>query len=269
MKHLSPFLLLFFSLSIISGDNYLLKKQSRSSAPLSAIGRKIWLNESSGHREKLVWWNAGEDWVSVGIGHFIWYPQQQKKYPFEETFPAFLKFAQKRGRKLPPFIAISGDFSCPWHHRADFMNKRYDTEMIQLRNFLESTFDLQIQFIAKRLQEALPYILASCHSLEQQKKAQYYFNTLSSTPDGLYCLLDYSNFKGMGTNAQERYKGKGWGLTQVLETIDEQAFEENGPRAFAQAAQKLLDERVNNAPPERFEAQWLPGWKNRLATYYT
>jgi len=43
-----------------------------------AIGRKIWQNECAGTVEGLTSWNKGEDFASLGIGHFIWYPAERK-----------------------------------------------------------------------------------------------------------------------------------------------------------------------------------------------
>jgi hypothetical protein len=39
------------------------------------IGRQIWKNECGGTQEGLTSWNKGEEFPSLGIGHFIWYPK--------------------------------------------------------------------------------------------------------------------------------------------------------------------------------------------------
>lgn len=90
------------------------------------------------------------------------------------------------------------------------------------------------------------------------------FYRVTAEPLGLYALMDYVNFKGEGISSSERYAGQGWGLLQVLE-----AMPPSGPALpeFAKAADRVLTRRVRNSPPERHEAQWLPGWRNRLATY--
>jgi hypothetical protein len=77
-------------------------------------------------------------------------------------------------------------------------------------------------------------------------------------------LMDYVNFKGEGVSPSERYRGQGWGLLQVLETMPA-----TGPAipAFVEAADKVLTRRVANSPPARGEARWLAGWRNRLETY--
>jgi hypothetical protein len=79
----------------------------------------------------------------------------------------------------------------------------------------------------------------------------------------VYPLVDYVNFKGEGTSPTERYRGQGWGLLQILETMNEgPALEE-----FRVAAAQVLTRRVHNAPPERHEERWLAGWLSRVRTY--
>jgi hypothetical protein len=38
-------------------------------------------------------------------------------------------------------------------------------------------------------------------------------------------------------------------------------------QAFVAAATAVLQNRVDNAPPERNEGRWLQGWVNRLHSY--
>jgi hypothetical protein len=87
---------------------------------------------------------------------------------------------------------------------------------------------------------------------------------LLSSSAGTFALIDYVNFKGEGTNPRERYEGQGWGLLQVLETMDSGGA---APAAFGRAAAQVLERRVKNSPPARNEAKWLPGWKNRVKAY--
>ena len=57
-----------------------------SPAQLQRVGQRIWQNECAGSVAGLTSWNAGEDFASLGIGHFIWYPAGRRG-PFEESFP--------------------------------------------------------------------------------------------------------------------------------------------------------------------------------------
>src|ERR1051325_10815153 len=62
-----------------------------SHAEAVRIGNKVWQNESNGTIAGLTSWNKGENFASLGIGHFIWYPKGLKG-PFEESFPKLLNF---------------------------------------------------------------------------------------------------------------------------------------------------------------------------------
>ena len=90
------------------------------------------------------------------------------------------------------------------------------------------------------------------------------FCALASIPAGRYALVDYVNFKGEGTKPEERYAGEGWGLKQVLEEMHGTS---PANVDFAQAAVRVLERRVANAPPVRREQRWLPGWRRRVDSY--
>jgi hypothetical protein len=38
------------------------------------VGHQVWLNETGGNAGDIVAWNNGEEFASLGIGHFIWFP---------------------------------------------------------------------------------------------------------------------------------------------------------------------------------------------------
>src|ERR1700736_1088815 len=82
------------------------------------IGKKIWQNECNGPTSGLTSWNSGENFASLGIGHFIWYPIGQRG-PFEESFPPLLSYLKESGVTLPPWLAES--HGCPWPDRAAFL----------------------------------------------------------------------------------------------------------------------------------------------------
>jgi hypothetical protein len=91
-------------------------------------------------------------------------------------------------------------------------------------------------------------------------------NQIAKTSQGKYALVDYLNFKGEGTSLTERYSGQGWGLRQVVELMPTDP--KDPVAAFAETAKMLLKRRVNNAPKDRHEERWLPGWLARVETYY-
>jgi hypothetical protein len=235
-----------------------------STAEASRIGRRIWKNECAGTISGLTSWNAGENFASLGIGHFIWYPQGQRG-PFEESFPKLVAFVSARGAKLPEFLLPGQEAASPWNSRAEFLRDRDSPKMKQLRAFLVGTIDLQAQFLITRLEAALPKMLAQASGAERDN-VQRQFDRLASNPSGCYALVDYVNFKGEGTLATERYRGEGWGLLQALENMHETGSQ-SALDEFVTSAKTVLRRRVANSPPERRESRWLPGWLARVEGY--
>jgi hypothetical protein len=235
-----------------------------SQADILKIGKKIWQNECNGTIAGLTSWNAGEDFASLGIGHFIWYPKGRRG-PFEESFPKLVSFISTRGAKLPALLLGTGEKPCPWNSRTEFLRAQHSTEMNQLRTFLVGTIDLQAEFLIARLESALPKMLAEA-APSDRANVQEQFERLTKTSRGCYALVDYVNFKGEGVLHTERYQGQGWGLLQVLEamhgTSDAGAVDE-----FSRAAKAVLTQRVQNSPAERHESRWLSGWIRRVNGY--
>ena len=229
-----------------------------SDAQALEIGRRIWQNECGGTINGLTSWNKGEGFPSLGIAHFIWYPEG-KRGPFEESFPGLATYLASIGAPVPAWMRQASPWKSQQEFQADFTSAR----MVQLRNLLKSTIAQQARYAAFRLEKALPKMLAATPpSVHEKIKTNFY--RVAAEPLGLYALMDYVNFKGEGVKATERYNGQGWGLLQVLD-----AMPTTGPAlpAFAQTADQALTQRVKNSPPGRNEAKWLPGWRNRLKTY--
>ncbi len=234
---------------------------SISAQDANKISERIWKNECAGTVEGLTYWNKGENFASVGIGHFIWYSAKQQER-FQETFPALLEFLQKQGATLPTWLKVSS--ACPWNSRDEFYADTNSSKMKSLRQFLFDTRSLQAVFMANRLENILPQLIDHC-SVEEKERINGLFSRLAKDPHGLYALLDYLNFKGSGTSPKESYKGQGWGLLQVLQRVPSSSTQ---PLVdFVEAAKAVLKQRVQNSPPERNEGQWLKGWFNRLDSY--
>jgi hypothetical protein len=227
------------------------------------IGKRIWQNECNGTIAGLTAWNRGENFASLGIGHFIWYPKGQRG-PFEESFPKLVSFMMTRGVKLPALLLGAGEQPCPWNSREEFLRAQHTQEMKQLRQFLAGTVDLQAEFLIARLQSSLPKMLAEAAPADRLN-VERQFERMARTPQGHYALVDYVNFKGEGVLHTERYQGQGWGLLQVLEQMP--AGDGDALKEFSRAAAIVLKRRVANSPPERGEARWLPGWLNRVRSY--
>ena len=169
------------------------------------IGRKIWQNECGGSVAGLTSWNAGENFASLGIGHFIWYPAGARG-PFEESFPIFVRYASQRGAKLPELLLGKASAACPWNSRAEFLAAESSPQMKNLRTFLTDTIDLQADFLVERLRSALPKMLAAAPAGERAKIEQR-FNQLANRAHGCYALIDYVNFKGEGVLETGATKG--------------------------------------------------------------
>ncbi len=234
-------------------------------AELEKIGALIFRNECGGKVENLTAWNEGEEFASLGIGHFLWYPEG-KDYPFHESFPSLFEFMTSKGAQAPEWMYDLPSFDLPWSSRREFYDEFGSGRMVSLRKFMLDTIALQSLFIAERMEKSLPGMLDSAPpALRDKIKKQFY--RVARSPMGLYVLVDYVNFKGEGTSPKERYNGEGWGLLQVLEIMN--GYEE-GPEAlseFARSAEAVLERRVRNSPQERNEGKFLPGWRNRLRTY--
>ncbi|MEA3189357.1 MAG: hypothetical protein QOD99_3187 [Chthoniobacter sp.] len=225
---------------------------------LAHIGNTIWQNECAGTVEGLTSWNAGEDFASLGIGHFIWYPAGRRG-PFDESFPKLMAFMESHGTKPPPWTLSA----CPWNSRAEFQRDLHGDRMNVLRKFLAGSIATQTAFLVQRMEQALPKMLIQAPAA-QREKIRTNFERLTGSSRGTFALIDYVNFKGEGTLASERYQGEGWGLMQVLGGM---SGDGDPVRDFAESAGRVLMRRVQNAPQERHEERWLPGWKNRVSSY--
>jgi hypothetical protein len=234
-----------------------------SPAETRRIGNRIWQNECGGTVAGLTSWNTGENFASLGIGHFIWYPKGVRG-PFDESFPKFVEFAGSRNAKLPAVLGPKD--GCPWKSRAEFNQAAQSPAMKELRAFLARTIDLQAEFLVHRLRDALPKMLAE-GGAANHAQVQQRFDRVAGTATGCYALVDYVNFKGEGVLATERYAGQGWGLLQVLEGMTNDTTGRAAVKSFSDSAKTVLKNRVRNSPPERNEAKWLPGWLKRVDTY--
>jgi hypothetical protein len=228
------------------------------------LGDRIFANECNRNFSCLTSWNEGEDFPSLGIGHFIWYSSQQNER-FEETFPNLLAFYKKHSYELPNWLENLESLDSPWQNREQFLADLDSQRMRQLRNFLGSTTELQVLFIVERLHDTKTDLFRSLEPSQQSSvESSFYQIANSQTPYGIYALIDYVHFKGTGIVPSERYRGEGWGLLQVLLELQDSAANLDD---FVTAATRVLERRVSNAPTQRAEQRWIAGWTNRLQTY--
>jgi hypothetical protein len=235
------------------------------------IGQKIWLNETGGKIDAITSWSANEEFASLGIGHFIWFPVG-KWLPFEESFPALLEFMRKKNVHLPAWLDQTQIPANPWTSRAEFRKHANSPRMNELRQFMHATVAEQTQFMMARAQGAMEKILKTTPDGTEREHIVIQFTRVIRASENFYPLIDYINFKGEGTNPNEAAmnsetgRRQGWGLKQVLLKMNGDTSDPKAVRAeFADAAQFVLQQRVRNLPSNRvFEV----GWLRRIATYH-
>ncbi|MFH1857085.1 MAG: hypothetical protein ABH836_07695 [Candidatus Omnitrophota bacterium] len=238
---------------------------SLSSDEIQQIGQRVFENECSAKDKNLIVWNEGEDFLSLGIGHFIWHPANSKII-FEESFIKFIEYAKASGEKIPLWLDKKSIPACPWSSRDDFLNAQSDSRLMELKNFIIKTKTAQATFIVKRLEESLLLILKNIPEGTRDKISSQ-FSRVASSPSGIYALADYVNFKGLGISPAESYQGKGWGLLQVLEEMKSENEVPDALEEFTRSANMVLENRVKNSPASRNEIKWLKGWQNRVNSY--
>ncbi|SEA49653.1 hypothetical protein SAMN05660964_01730 [Thiothrix caldifontis] len=233
-----------------------------SSVELQVIGDQIFKNEGGGDISKLVHWNDGEDFASMGIGHFTWYPAGRNAR-FGSTFPELLSYMQSRGVQVPAWLPREGS---PWRSKGELMQAKNTPQVQELQHFLYQTRLLQVQFIVDRTRRAMPKLVNNTPD-QLRPHVINNLNAVANTPGGWYALIDYTNFKGEGLSRSGGYNGQNWGLLQVLEDMRPSRPGEQALHEFADAAMRVLERRVRNSPPANNERRWLAGWSSRVNTY--
>ena len=170
-----------------------------------------------------------------------------------------IRYYKEKNIELP---SLFKDYTyCPWSNYDEFIKEKDNPKVLEAINFLDSTREVQGEFMINRLISSIDEIKKKSNS---PKVVQIHFENLLDT-GGIYPLLDYINFKGEGTLETERYNGYGWGVLQVLE---EMQLGSNIPLdEFKRSAKFVLKRRVENSPKNRNEKRWLKGWYNRIDTY--
>jgi hypothetical protein len=229
----------------------------------------VWFNESRGREDGVTAWNAGEDFPSLGIGHFIWF--KPGGHPlFEESFPKLVAYIKANGVNPPGWLDKTPMPACPWRNKAHFEAEFRSQRMNQLREFLLVSVPQQTQYMLARTEAAIPKMLATLpdaagrsHLLAQLGRV------VRSSPD-LYPLIDYVNFKGEGISQKETTfdpptgRNQGWGLKFLLLEMNGSETGRAGLAEFSRAAKVVLDRRIRNHPSSE---RWRIGWHNRCDTY--
>jgi hypothetical protein len=112
------------------------------------VGAQIFRNECAGKLECLVHWNEGEDFPSLGIGHFIWYPKGVEGR-FVESFPALIQYMTQRQLAVPEWLRKLDPMDAPWPNREAFLAAEDSVEIAELQAFLAGSQGLQAEFIVR------------------------------------------------------------------------------------------------------------------------
>lgn len=261
-------ILLLFSLAASWASNPPQEQQVIIITPQIAlpIGIKIWFNECGGSVEGLTTWNDGEDFASLGIGHFLWHPYPSKAASPNTDFPALVNYIKSRGVKPPDWLQGHGLLYCPWANRKEFHRAKKSSRMVELRTFLQKSIPIQAEYMTKNLQNFLPRLLN--HTPQQDRQFIYdKFHSLARTPSGIYALVDYLNFKGAGLSEAPGNYEHGTGLLQVLKGMRDAPLDYTPLRSYVWSAKRALTKRVQRSSPEKRYEIWLGGWFKRLNTY--
>jgi len=246
------------------------KELTLTKSQADKIASKIWQNEGSGRKSMLVHWNKGEEFVSVGIGHFIWFTKDKPMW-FWEAFPPMLEYITARGANPPRWLRSQKHSVWDSYKEWKKAKKKNSKKMVELTNFMNRTKGLQARFMLHRLNISFPKILKYAKARKQGKIVEQNYNRLlydkkgNISTQGAYILIDYINFKGDGINKGERYQGKGWGLYQVLTRMN--LKDKNPYRAFSKAGKVVLERLTKICPPKRNLKRFKKGWFNRMDTY--
>lgn len=235
-----------------------------SKEQLLAVAERIFQNETGGVRNNLVDWNDGENFPSLGIGHFTWFKASGGRRGFGDSLPDMVAYYRQQGIQLPKLLS---EFRySPWSSKSELMAKKAngDKDIQELIAFFDNTRDVQVMFIYERLKGSLDKMLEASSNKENLRNQ---FDRMVNTPNGLYALIDYVNFKGEGLKGVSSYNNIAWGLRQVLENMKGTAVGQSALVEFSNSAKDVLARRVRNAP--RNERRWLQGWYNRVDTYKT
>lgn len=193
--------------------------------------------EFGGNWNNCIGWNKGEAFVSVGLGHYLWFSRGLKS-PFQESFPSFIEFAYRKdqadnlGLRFPSILGmdVNGRIQpSPWESRSEFLRQKQSRETRELVAFLSEPAmrKMQLEFQVERLKSFADKMTsfsgfpgdAPLHSTPGQRAA--FLQELFRFPNGIALLIHYPTFKGEGMKQSERYayrgKNHGWGLFQVID----------------------------------------------------
>jgi hypothetical protein len=236
-----------------------------SKANTLLVAQRVFKNECAIEKDCFLEWSVGEDFLSLGLGHFIWYPGNAPGI-FKESFRSYLQYARDKGETFPAWLDKTPFPSCPWLTRKQFLSSKESQQYKDLLDFMTKTKPCQADYLIENTKRSLQKIIDAAPQ-DQRLRITKYLSQLSSNAQGLYAIIDYVNFKGSGIEDSERFQGQGWGLLQVLQGMHDMPTSQENLAEFVRSAKDVLKHRVSIAPMNRHEEKWLPGWLSRMDTY--
>lgn len=236
-----------------------------SKADTLLIAERVFKNECDAENDCLLEWSDGEDFLSLGLEHFIWYPKDSPGI-FNESFRSYLQYAREAGERLPDWLDKTPFPPCPWTSRTQFLSSKDSREYKDIMDFMIRTKDAQANYLIDNTKRSLQKIIDAAPQ-DQRSRITKYLSLLISDPQGLYAVIDYLNFKGSGIANSENFQGEGWGLLQVLQRMRDVQTSREALKEFAVTAKMVLTHRVYMAPIGTHEDRWLQGWLRRVDTY--
>lgn len=232
---------------------------------LNPFSQLVYKNECASDPRKLTHWNKGEDFPSLGLGHFIWLREGDKKERFVQSFPALVQYMVDKGVDVPLWLRAERS---PWQNSFEFQKEKTQgaARMMELQNLLLSTFSYQAKHIVDKGWNTIQQYRNSSEPTIAEL-FRWGVRRMETSTRGLMLMLDYGNFKGFGVSEKERVAGQGWGMLQVFENMKRMAPDSEPVCSFARSAMYVLDRRIRNEVRENAASpapRWRLGWKNRL-----
>ena len=256
-------ILLIFLMTLCSLNNS--KAFEISKADAISIAQRVFKNECAVEKDCLLEWNTGEDFLSLGLEHFTWYPQNSSGNT-NEVFNSYLQYAKQSGEHLPDWLDKKPFPACPWGSRDQFLNSQESKEYKDLMEFMTRTKVSQANYLIENTKRSLQKIMDAAPG-DQRLRITKLLSQLSSDPPGLYAIIDYINFKGPGIGQSDDLQAQGWGLLQVLERMNDTQTSQEALEEFVRSAKFVLTHRAFITPNEKHEDKWLQGWLRRIDTY--
>jgi len=90
---------------------------------LQIIGQKIYKNETGGNVKNLIFWSVNESFPSLGVGHFIWFPEG-RSIGFTESFPSMIRYLMANGASVPEWLSRQIQIGALWNSREQLEQER-------------------------------------------------------------------------------------------------------------------------------------------------